>query len=249
MRVITLNVFGGRFEEELIAFLKKYRETTDIFCFQEVFNAATWVTNNFEKYHRLPNPNLYKVLQEALPEHISYFRPTIRDSYGLASFVRKDIKVLSENAVFVYRDENFIPSPDTAWDHARNVQSLVLSTSENVTIFNFHGIAEYNQKDDTASRILQSERLKKYISDFPGKKIVCGDFNVLPHTKSMELLEAFPLRNLVTEYGITSTRSALYTKETKYADYMLVSEEVDVRAFTVLRETVSDHAPLLLDFI
>ena len=51
--------------------------------------------------------------------------------------------------------------------------------------------------------------------------------------------------NLVKAYGITSTRSLLYKRPDRFADYVLVSPEVQVEHFQVLDEVVSDHLPLL----
>jgi endonuclease/exonuclease/phosphatase family metal-dependent hydrolase len=62
------------------------------------------------------------------------------------------------------------------------------------------------------------------------------------------MLEAAPLRNLVAEFGVASTRTSLYTRPEKFADYVFVSAGVEVRGFRVLPDEVSDHAPLMLEF-
>jgi endonuclease/exonuclease/phosphatase family metal-dependent hydrolase len=80
-----------------------------------------------------------------------------------------------------------------------------------------------------------------------GAKILCGDFNLLPDTDSLAILEQ-GMRNLVKEYRVTSTRSQFYEKPDRFADYILVSPEVIVEDFQVLDEAVSDHLPLLLEF-
>ena len=82
---------------------------------------------------------------------------------------------------------------------------------------------------------------------FKGPKILCGDFNLHPETKSMKLLEQ-NLKNLIVEFGITSTRSKLHKRTNKYADYIMVSEEIKINKFEAMDENVSDHLPLLLDF-
>lgn len=73
-----------------------------------------------------------------------------------------------------------------------------------------------------------------------------GDFNLLPESESLKKFEEFGLRNLIKEYGITSTRSSLYQKEEKYADYAFVSKDIEVQEFAVLPDEVSDHLPLSL---
>ncbi len=78
-------------------------------------------------------------------------------------------------------------------------------------------------------------------------KILCGDFNLKPDTESMKILEK-DMDNLIKIYKITSTRTSLYPKEEKFADYILTSKEIVLNKFEVLPDEVSDHAPLLLDF-
>ena len=79
------------------------------------------------------------------------------------------------------------------------------------------------------------------------EKILCGDFNLLPNTESLAILSE-DMKNLVKDFDITSTRSKLYTKPEKFADYILVSPDVSVKKFTVMQDEVSDHLPLLLEF-
>ncbi len=38
MKIITLNIWGGKVFEPLMNFFKEHAEDTDIFCLQEVFN-------------------------------------------------------------------------------------------------------------------------------------------------------------------------------------------------------------------
>ena len=56
------------------------------------------------------------------------------------------------------------------------------------------------------------------------------------------------MNNLVERYGVTSTRTRFYPKEEKFADYIFTSPEIQVNHFEVLKDQVSDHAPLLLEF-
>jgi hypothetical protein len=52
----------------------------------------------------------------------------------------------------------------------------------------------------------------------------------------------------VTSRGHTDTRTSHYTKEGRYADYMLVTSNVDVGLFDVVEQPeVSDHRALLLE--
>jgi endonuclease/exonuclease/phosphatase family metal-dependent hydrolase len=78
-------------------------------------------------------------------------------------------------------------------------------------------------------------------------KMLCGDFNLRPDTQSLELLE-HDMLNLIKSHKVTSTRTSLYPKDEKFADYIFVSKDITVNQFNVLQHEVSDHAPLLLEF-
>ena len=62
------------------------------------------------------------------------------------------------------------------------------------------------------------------------------------------MLEEAGLRNLVSEFGVLSTRTRLYARPERFADYVFVSPGIDVQNFGVLPDEVSDHAPLALEF-
>lgn len=102
------------------------------------------------------------------------------------------------------------------------------------------------EKTDTDDRLEQSRKICSFISSCSGQVVVMGDFNLNPDTQSLAIAEE-GMRNLVTEFGITSTRTSFYTREGKYADYALVSPEVYVVDFKVLPDEVSDHAALWLE--
>jgi hypothetical protein len=46
--------------------------------------------------------------------------------------------------------------------------------------------------------------------------------------------------NLVKDYNVTSTRSSHYPKEEKFADYIFVSKDIEVKDFKVLPDEVND---------
>lgn len=74
-----------------------------------------------------------------------------------------------------------------------------------------------------------------------------GDFNLDPDTKSLKILER-NLKNLIKEYKISTTRSSLYARQHKFADYVLVSPGIKVINFQVPDIAISDHLPMILEF-
>lgn len=252
MRIISLNTWGGRAgEDTLLNFFREQKDATDVFCLQEVWAGAydefdgasaggrTLTISNI-------STQMKQRIAEILSEHTCYFRPHFLDHYGLAMFVRTSYTVLAEGEHFVHREKGYTPTGDIG-KHARNIQYVTLNTSRGpVTVINFHGLWNGGGKEDCAERITQSKRALAFLESLNTEIIFCGDFNLLPNTESLNMFESAGLRNLVAEYNIQSTRTSFYTKPEKFADYIFVSQGVDVTDFAVLPDEISDHAPLAL---
>jgi endonuclease/exonuclease/phosphatase family metal-dependent hydrolase len=113
-------------------------------------------------------------------------------------------------------------------------------------IVNVHGLSAW-PKSDTPERIEQSRRIAGLPARAPSARIICGDFNLLPDTESMRILE-HGMENLITKFSIASTRSSLHKLSSSFSDYMLVSPTVEVLNFSVSNIEVSDHLPMIMDF-
>ena len=94
----------------------------------------------------------------------------------------------------------------------------------------------------------------EFLNGVGGPKILCGDFNLFPDTKSIAVLKQV-MKSLTDEFGIETTRSRLHFENFKgeaipdtISDYMFVSPEVRVDSFSVPDIEISDHLPLVLDF-
>lgn len=245
MKLITLNVWGGLKKKELQEFFLKYKDKTDIFCLQEVNHDAEDKNTDFPD----DNHTFLGDTAAVLGNYDYYFHPSIEDHYGLASFAHKELNVVAEGDEFVSGVQGETYDLEGDKDHPRNVQYLEIEQgTDNVLIHNFHGMWTKEGKIDTPKRIQQAKNVAEHLQDQGLPQIICGDFNTRPDTESMEIIEAVGLRNLVNEYGVTDTRTKFYEKEERFADYILVSEGVQVNDFKVLPDVVSDHAPLYLDF-
>ena len=106
-------------------------------------------------------------------------------------------------------------------------------------------------KHDTPARRAQAEALIRMVRTVarPGERlVVCGDFNVLPDSETLDMLRALGLTELVTSRGHAGTRTSLYAKPGRFADYMLVGPEAAVASFDVVAAPeVSDHRALMLE--
>lgn len=254
MKVITLNTWGGRAgKEKLLNFFEKYAVETDVFCLQEIWSAPYEHLEGHAAGGR-PLENLEIMtygLQEisaTLSDFTPLFRPHHGDNYGLLILVKNSLTILEEEEVFVHREKGYKPEGDVG-NHARNVQYVSLETSHGpVLVLNFHGLWNGKGKGDSEDRITQSEKIISFLERQTEPVVFCGDFNLNPETKSLQMIENTGLRNLIKEHGITSTRTSLYTKEEKFADYVLIGPGIQVTNFEVLPDEVSDHAPLRIEF-
>lgn len=247
MRLISLNAWGGIVKDALHDFLKEQSATTDVFCIQEVFDNAD-------------NPriaalgkgkidfNLYTTFETLLPDHTGFYAPSQDNDEGLALFIKPHIKLDDIGSIFVHRHLNALEGNNGA-TLGRNIQYIQFEAGgENYTIINFHGLWNREGKGDSADRIEQSQKIRAFVETKAiGKVILVGDFNLDPDTKSMAILEK-NMRNLITENNITSTRSHLHKWPNKFADYAIVSKDLEVKNFEALQNVASDHLPLLLEF-
>jgi endonuclease/exonuclease/phosphatase family metal-dependent hydrolase len=242
MKIITLNAWGGKLREPIFDFFKKYEHDTDVFCLQEVFHQGTTSLETFKE----ANMNLFGDIGHILTDFQGYYHPTQTDEEGLAIFVKKTIQVVDSGDVFVFRWRDAMENGNSK-TLGRNLQYVsIIQDEKKYLICNFHGLWTGAGKTDTDDRIKQSINITNFLNERKeSHKIVLGDFNLRPDTESVKLIEA-GMRNLVTEYGIITTRSSMCTRA-EIADYVLVSPNIEVKTFQVLPEEVSDHLALCVE--
>lgn len=248
MKIITLNTWGGQAgKDKLLSFFDKYKKETDIFCLQEIWQAPYKELSALVGGRELDHKNIMvygvREISNILENHLPYFRPHHGDNYGLMTLVNKDVEIKEEGEIFVHKFKGFLPDGDVG-RHARNIQYV---KTKDLTIINFHGLWNGAGKTDTEDRLEQSKKIVEFIKSLEGEIVLCGDFNLLPDTESIKIIEDAGLRNLIKENSIQSTRTSFYTKPDKYADYIFVTIGVKVLDFKVLPDEVSDHSALYLE--
>jgi hypothetical protein len=244
MTLITLNAWGGRVGAGLLDFFSRH-DAVDVFLLQEVFHQGTAKTVFYDD----EMPQLFSAINTILPRHQGYFSPSEAGEWGLAAFINKEIKIEIDGEFFVYRYRDAMIGRDAS-TVGRNLQYFrIFSAGKPITLINFHGLWTGRGKEDSAERILQSQNIIKFMKTLTGDFILVGDFNLRPDTQSMKMLEQeLGLKNLIEEHRISSTRTSLYPKSERFADYVLISSGVQIKDFKVLPDEVSDHTPLYLEF-
>lgn len=258
MKLISLNIWGGQVFEPFLEFIKEHAADTDIFCLQEVFQSSSGV----ETSHGA-RMNIIEDIKRLLPDFDVFFG-WAQDNFdnkgsvdfevttGLATFVRRPMKVLSSENIFIYGEKNGMNLKDPTTMPA-NMLCTKIQTGEKVyMVCNIHAYAYPGDKLDTPERIEQSQKIMNFLGKHEKGKILCGDFNLMPGTESMKMLEK-NMENLITTFNIPRTRSELSMyfgtpDEQKYADYIFVSPDIKVPDFKVPNVPISDHLPMILYF-
>lgn len=260
MKLISLNTLGGKFFDSLSKFIKLHSENTDIFCFQEMFSTRS-------SFKQFPNyrANLLEEIINLLPNFDYFFAPVLKNldiegnpvnfplEHGLALFVDKTIKVKDYKSYFIYKNRVVSVVKKDFSDIPINIQvfDLIINGDE-YTICNFHGASFPGSKLDTPQRIEQSKKIKDILKDRQGNKIITGDFNLLPQTQSIKIVET-DMQNLINEFDIKRTRSNLSpffgkVEFQNFADFTFVSNSIFVKNFQVPEVEISDHLPMILEF-
>ncbi len=134
-------------------------------------------------------------------------------------------------------------------DWCRSIQNAILDIKgKQLQIINVHGIWNKDKVGDERTIAQSKFILSKIRYDIPC--IVLGDFNLLPNTKSIKLIDE-KMNNLINKCNIISTRPTFndgLDKGNLVCDYIFVNDKVKVNNFKVLDNNSSDHLPLFLDF-
>jgi len=265
MRVLSLNAWGGRVFEPLLPFLDTMN--ADVLCLQEVVRTPgaglEWLTYRGDGAQLPQRANLFDEVRAIMPDHDAGFFPSARgvlhgdsssypSEFGLATFTRRSLSVIGQALDFVHG--SFSPDGWGAHPRPRNAHGVRLfdpERNEPIAVVHLHGLRELDGKVDTPHRRAQAQALVQLIHRVwsPGERlVVCGDFNLLPDSETFTILGALGLTDLVTLQGFTDTRTSFYRKASRFADYLLVTPNIEVRRFEVVEAPeVSDHRPLLLD--
>lgn len=235
MKIIFLNCWYAKAEKTFFDFISKNSSGADIFCLSEIY------------------PELFAKLEGILPDFKGYYEEGIFDSsmnlvYGQAIFTRRGIEFKSLGKIKSPKDRK----NEAGFAFALPLQIFV--KRKKLYVVNVHGKSRPGDKLDTPARIEQSENIINFLKDKNEPVVIGGDFNLMPFTKSIKILEKTGYRNLIKDFNIKETRNRLsweqFPNEEKqhFADYVFVSREVKVISFEVPRIEVSDHLPLILEF-
>jgi endonuclease/exonuclease/phosphatase family metal-dependent hydrolase len=242
MKIIQLNIWGGKLGQQIIDFLRA--ENPDLVCLQEVNN--------------LKGPSGYKFfatldeIKEGVGFSDVFMSPTYSSRYmernlEYGNAILSKFPIVSTKTVFTSRE--FVRNFDTTKDggNIRNLQlAKVKVNGEPLNILNHHGYHMPDSKAGNDETVRQMRIIADTISSTTGPLIFCGDLNLAPDSQSIAVINK-RLTNLSAKYGLRCTYSQLSVVDT-VCDYIFVNDQVKVRSFKMSAELVSDHKALILEF-
>lgn len=171
-----------------------------------------------------------------------------RDFGGKAeqgSLILSKYNIIEHKNQFYYNEYRYEYDATNFFDNdwCRSIQNAIIDIEgKSLQLINVHGIWNNGKKGDVRTIEQSKFILSKIRDDIPC--IVVGDFNLLPDTESIKLIEDKML-NLVNLYGVKTTRPA---PEELVCDYIFINDKIKLKDFGVLNSNISDHLPLILDF-
>lgn len=242
LRIFSLNTEYGKYSDTLIPYIQNISKEVDVFCLQEVpRNAKNTIC--FESWWY--DDHLFEKLEKALPDFTPYYVEFLRESYGIVTFVKSELRQKSRWETYIYHhtDEAFLDRG--RWNSATKAMCIKV---EWIHIVSLHGAWQpKSKKQDTPERLIQSKILRKFTKWREPKTVLIWDFNLMPDTESVRILEKKYI-NLIKKYGISCTRTSVYDDPSlPFADYAFVGEDIHVHDFQVHLDPIfSDHGFMTL---
>lgn len=240
VKLLQANIWGGRLANQLTDFLQA--ESADIVCLQEVVST---------KGDALIFTTLEQMQEEAGFDH-AFSSPVFdfslmqkKASFGNAILSRQPFTRTETIFTRLEHKEDF--DFDLHDYNIRNFQHATIDVDgKPLHLLNHHGHHVRQHKNGDEETMRQCKIIADYIAELDGPIILTGDFNLAPHSESLEQINRL-LNNLSAEHRLPTTRTPL-TNKTEVCDYIFVSKEVKVNDFRASDEIISDHKALILDF-
>jgi exonuclease III len=258
MKLVSLNIEGGARGKNFFKYIRARAKTADIFCFQEVFSSKKSLTVGFGE-----RTNIFGDLKRqlrgfnnvSLPVSLKmgeFYKTGFRVEQRLAIFYKRNLTVKKHFGKHVFGTLN----GEVDFEKGKEANAVqcakIISPKGSFWLANFHGLSRPGNKLDAPARIRQSKKLVSVLDGLTGPKILCGDFNLMPQTESVKIIERAGMKNLIKKYKIKNTRNSIswkrYHNRQSFADFTFVSSGIKVKNFKVPYVLASDHLPMVLEF-
>lgn len=242
MKLVQVNIWGGKLGQQLEAFLRQ--ETPDIVCMQEV-NDLTGKSGT-KRFATLDELKAAGGFSESFMSPAYSFGFMERElHYGNA--VLGKLPFAATKTVFTRGEHkrHFDVMKDDG--NIRNLQVVTMKIGgKPLHILNHHGHHVPGSKAGNDETLRQMRLIREVIDRLDGAVIACGDFNLTPDSASLTVINK-KLTNLSIANHLTNTYTELGENQV-VCDYIFVNDRIKVRHFEVSEALISDHKALILEF-
>lgn len=257
MKLLNLNISIKLDNNEKVINLVK-EENADICTFQETMNKKE--DSCFPKYQskneleKIDNYPYHEFAPLFVAKGVTKNGKITRDFGGKAeqgNFLLSKYPMKEHKNEFYYNEYRYEydATEFREKDWCRSIQNAIIDKNgKEIQIINVHGIWNKDKVGDERTKEQSDFILSRIREDIPC--IVVGDFNLLPESESIQMLNK-KMHNLIEEYHIQTTRPTFddgLDKGNVVCDYIFVNDKVTVKNFQVLEKDVSDHLPMILEF-
>lgn len=268
IKILQLNIFQGKFLDEVLKFVKQ--NDIDILHFQEVTGGQMSQGGKYrypggsDEFNKEANEkhagvDCFEEIKDILKMNGVLVKTTClegdKNSYmGNATFYKSSIKLLDYRTIWMKEyfeiNKDFTDIPELS--RASLISRFEIFSKKFSTV-NTHFAWGPNQYDEPY-KIEQAKILYKELANISSTLIITGDFNVTPMTETASMFNDFG-KNLIQENHVVNTLNPR-THPAKVlfppgiaVDYVIVSENINVKSFEVVDKTdLSDHFGLLTSF-
>ena len=241
MRLLQLNAWALRLGSQVEEMIKQ--ESPDVALLQEILQSD-------KSLGFLPTLNQF---QSVVRFHHHFYSPVygfkwMESEAEFGNAIISNLEFHDSQTVFTHAEYTKDFSYDTSDYNARNFQHVVVADQNNTKfhLINHHGYHVPAHKKGNDFTLKACQQIADYAARLEGPIIITGDFNLEPHSESIEVLNKM-FRNLSIEYHLKTTRNQ-FTSKVEVCDYIFVNDHVQVKDFYVSEIIASDHQGLVLDF-
>lgn len=243
MKILQINIWGGKLDRNLRSFLQ--REKADILCLQEVVKLPGGYSFFFEDLEEIQNNAGYEYVHFTPSYECNFMHRKM--SWGNAILSKKPFIKTNDLYTYLEKVDDFDRLEHTDYNAGRALQHAVIKTNKGfLNLLNHHGYHINGHKNGDNETLRQCGLIADYIKELEGPVVLCGDFNLVPDSPSIKLIND-RLINHVKENRIATTRTSL-THKTEACDYIFTSPDIEIKTFEVFDDVVSDHKALMIEF-
>jgi endonuclease/exonuclease/phosphatase family metal-dependent hydrolase len=241
IKILQLNIWGGRLGQQVINLINEQKP--DIVCLQEVTRTAggnAFLVTDIEEINESCNyPHL---------DYTAQFQYNLQKRKAEGGLAILSTLPFANTTSFFTRGE-YVDDFDLS-DTDYNIRALqhvavVLENGKTVHILNHHGHHLPNHKQGDEETLRQCQMIVDYVMTLDGPAVLCGDFNLIPTSASLEKINTI-LSNHALITQATTTRTNL-THKTEVCDYIFTSPELETANFQILDDIASDHKALTIE--